>query len=87
MSKKEYDDDGRTVADMNIDGMPWNSSGRIGRHKKQEAEPQLPDDLKPTKRELLTLMLNGALAGLVIGLVFALIGLLFILFCQYVWFA
>ncbi|MDD5923441.1 MAG: hypothetical protein PUC88_01475 [Clostridia bacterium] len=97
--KKYDDDDGRVIANMDIEGMPWNNGynrwfGGIYKKKyrrdieKQMAEQQQvePQDLKLTKRETRMLVLNALAAVLLIGAVFALAGFLFILFCTKVWF-
>ena len=97
--KKYDDDDGRVIANMDIEGMPWNNGynrwfGGIYKKKyrrdieKQMAEQQQGEsqDLKLTKRETRMLVLNALAAVLLIGAVFALAGFLFILFCTKVWF-
>ena len=89
MTKKKPEqpewDDGRTIANMNVEGMPWYSPGkRISRRKDREK----PED----REEMLTKQESryytwGALkaALLVVGILCA--GLvLFVLFCQHVWF-
>ena len=76
--KKTYDDDdGRVVAPMNVDGMPWYRKGKpldTESHDSGSKQPPL------TKREALGLILNGALAGLTIALILGGLGALFILF-------
>ena len=83
--KRIYDDDdGRTIASMNVDGMPWNRGG---------ADLAPSDAEKDETREelMLTASEKRAMAGgvfaaafLVAG-VFILAGFLFILFCVKVW--
>ena len=78
------DDDGRTIANMNVEGMPWYVPGgavpRAERKKRTEAEPVL------TRQESryytwgalkAALLVTGVICG---GIV------LFVLFCLYVWF-
>ena len=71
------DDDGRTIADMNVDGMPWymdkarKTQGEKVRLSKPEARAAMWGALKAT------LLVTGIFAG-----AFA----LFILFCDQVWF-
>ena len=77
-------DDGRTIADMNVEGMPWYVPGgkRSRREKKEKAHGEPP----MTGRES-RYYTWGALkaALLVIGVMCA--GLVaFVQFCQYVWF-
>ena len=72
-------DDGRTIVDMNVDGMPWYAPERPEGNR-QGAEP-------PMTRDEGRVFLWGALkaALLVTGVMSA--GLiLFVLFCQWVWF-
>ena len=84
-------DDGRTVVNMNVEGMPWYSPGqrfprRKGRKKTEGQEDQEEREELLTKQES-RYFTWGALkaALLVVGVLCA--GLvLFILFCQYVWF-
>lgn len=86
MRKKKPDlpegDDGRTIADMNVEGMPWYRPGK----KSAEAGGKAGTEPAMTGRES-RYYTWGALkaALLVIGVMCA--GLvLFVLFCQYVWF-
>lgn len=81
---KQYDDDdGRVIASMNVDGMPWyQRSQRFDRNKREQAS-DFSDLTKEESREIV----KGAMkAGLLIAGVFILAMLLFILFCLYVWF-
>ena len=73
--EKPYDDDdGRVVAPMNVDGMPWYRKGKPLGNDSGSKQPPL------TRREALSLILNGALAGLTIALIIGGLGALFILF-------
>lgn len=77
--KKVYDDDdGRVIANMNVEGMPWYSPHKDGKGQKKE-----PLDLTKEERRALT---GGMLkaAFLIVGVV-AVVYLLFILFCVFVW--
>ncbi len=78
-------DDGRTVAPMNVDGMPW--------FVNETDIPPTPNEngdrepVKLTRREM-GLMIGGVLlAVLAVGGIFLLVYFLFILFCTNVWFA
>lgn len=92
--KKTYDDDdGRVIAPMNVEGMPWHRMPlyRKGKQSDSPNNGESHDDSgskQPplTKREALVLILNGALAGLTIALILGAIGALFILFLTNVWF-
>ncbi len=80
--KEEYIDDGKTIVNMNVEGMPWYVKGDEDREKGQNAEEhdQLTD-------EQYKLYKHAALrAGLLIALVFGAVFFLFILFCDFVWF-
>ena len=85
--KKEYDDDdGRVISPMNVDGMPWYTEKKslFGDAKKPK-ENQI-DDVPLTKQETRAMMGGVFAAALLVAGIFALMGLLFILFCVYVWF-
>ena len=74
------EDDGRTIADMNVDGMPW-----YVRQRETQAPPERPAE--PMSREELRRYTWAAVkAGLLIVLVFAVVFGLFIAFCDFVWF-
>jgi hypothetical protein len=77
------DDDGRVIANMNVDGMPWyQRSERFDKHRREQAS-DFSDLTKEETREIV----KGALkASLMIAGVFILAMFLFILFCLYVWF-
>ena len=83
-------DDGRTIVSMNVDGMPWYTPGQEAR-KTPESEEESP--ARPVgKAALLTreetrYYTFGALkAALAVVGVICLGIILFVLFCQYVWF-
>ena len=72
------DDDGRTVADMNVEGLPWYV-------QKREKPPagETPEELDPAQKRA---ALRGMLAAaLLIAGIFIVGALLFILFCLYIW--
>ena len=80
--KRTYDDDdGRTIAPMNIEGMPW---------YKPEAPERRPDGTEPeplTKEEARIYALAAVKAGLTIVSVFGVAIYIFLLFCDKIWFA
>lgn len=82
--RKQYDDDdGRVIANMNVDGMPWFLSDALKNPNRSEEENALGDLTKKEQRELV----RGAVkAGLLVAGIFVLAALLFILFCIHVWF-
>ena len=88
--KKIYDDDdGRVIAPMNVDGMPWNreQDGAAPKPRKgvQEQETSPQDELQLTPKEQRAMMGGVIAASLLVAGIFALAGLLFILFCVFVW--
>jgi hypothetical protein len=79
--RKTFDgDDGRVVAKMNVDGMPW-----YMRAEKKEL-PKDSDISDLSKGETWEIIKGTVKAGLLIGSVFFVVFLAFILFCVYVWF-
>lgn len=82
--RKRYDDDdGRVIASMNVDGMPWYQLSQRFEHNKREQASDFSDLTKEETREIV----KGAMkASLLIAGIFILAMLLFILFCLYVWF-
>lgn len=81
--EKAFEDDGRTVASMNVEGMPWYTDAKP-LYQSKEREKTALDEL--SGREAFKVAMNGMLAGLVVGLIFVGLALLFILFCVFIWF-
>ena len=80
--KDEFIDDGRTIANMNVEGMPWYID-EAKRHRQTSENGEVPELTKEETRAAI----GGMLAAvLVVGLIFAAIFLIFILFCVFVWF-
>lgn len=79
--RRDYaDDDGRVIANMNVDGMPW----YLDAAKKKQGHSENELDLN---REETKYVVWGALkAGLLIAGAFILGGLIFILLCIFIWF-
>ena len=73
-------DDGRVVAKMNVDGMPW----YMRAERKKASENSDLSDL--SKGETWEIIKGTVKAGLLIGSVFFVVFLAFILFCVFVWF-
>ncbi len=92
---KQYED--ITVANMNIDGMPWyvkkpedlrpsgDSSANSGQVSDSGASQFANEEILSPK-ETRRLIVNSVLAALFIGGVFLFAIFLFLLFCIYVWF-
>ena len=73
---KQYeDDDGRTVADMNVEGMPWFDRERARRERKRAQEDGI--DLPPGTKGSAFLGILAAIA--LVTVIFAVVFLLVIL--------
>ena len=92
MKKKEpFVDDGRVIANMDIEGMPWNTDkslllgGMLPKKKKiidsENNDINKNNSLDLTKKEMRTIVLNSFFATLSIVMIFIICGFLFILFC------
>lgn len=77
--KEEPEDDGRTIAKMNIEGMPWYTPPGL------DAQPQEKSGLEMTREERSAYIWAAVRAALLIFLVFAVVFFLFLLFCTKVW--
>lgn len=78
--KPEFEDDGRTIANMNVDGMPWYTKGG------NDVPEENPEGYRMTKEETRAYLWAAIRSGLLILLCFAVVFLLFLLFCDYIWF-
>ena len=80
-SDDEYEDDGRTIVNMNVDGMPWYRADRDG-------QPEMP--AKPghgmSDEEVRQYRWAAVRAGLIIVLIFGAVFAAFIAFCDFIWF-
>ena len=89
MSRKtkqpEPEDDGRLIAPMNVEGMPWYRPEQPEDQRRNTASSSGgKSDLTPEEQRL---VIWGAVrTGLLIFAVFAVVFLLFLLFSDYVWF-
>ena len=72
-----------TVANMDVDGMPWNTGRKKFSVQDQELDTEEKEPL--TKAETKAVIWLSLKAGLVIGGVFIGAAALFLLFCVYVW--
>lgn len=78
--RKDLDDDGRVIANMNIEGTPWYVAD------KNENRASTHVHTNPTRKETFLLIKGALTAGLLIGSIFVLAFLVFILFCTKIWF-
>lgn len=83
---KQYDDDdGRVIAEMNVEGMPWHDRS-LRREKRAERRANKPKGESLTKSEARRFTWYAVLAGLTIVLVFSVVWVLFTLFLTQVLF-
>jgi len=89
MKKKEYDDDGRRIADMSGIDRP-NLFGGYRRHKASKPdEASCKADCQESslsRDETRAVLINALLAALVVAGIFLFLGAAFILFCTQIWF-
>ena len=73
-------DDGETVVNMNVEGMPW----YVPKREKPPAEDA--EHYRMTREEFRAYKWAAVKAGLLIVLVFGTVFALFIAFCDFIWF-
>ncbi len=73
------EDDGRTIARMNVEGMPWYMPPGPDAQEKTEGGYEM------TKEERGAYIWAAVRAGLLIFLVFSVVFFLFLLFCTQIW--
>ena len=98
---KDNYDDGRTIANMDIEGMPWNNGynrwfgsvthlrrKRLRQNEDQSSSsnPFIMEEQSLTKKEARVLIFNAIVATLLVAGIFIGFAFLFILFCTKVWF-
>ncbi|NLN55841.1 MAG: hypothetical protein GX148_06035 [Clostridiales bacterium] len=83
--KKQHhdDDDGRTVANMNVEGLPWYKKNRASG---SDGESRNSEKIPLTKQESKALLKGVLSASFLVGAIFFGVIALFILFCIFVWF-
>ncbi len=81
--RQKFEDDGRTIANMNVEGMPWYTPGTSQMPKSSENKG---DSIKLNRKEKSAMMRGVLGAALLVALIFVLVFTLFILFCVFVWF-
>lgn len=77
MAKQIFEDDGRTIADMNVEGMPWYLD---------PAEKTQGEKVRLSPAETRAAMWGAFRATLLVVAIFAGVFALFILFCDNIWF-
>lgn len=79
MKKKKYaDDDGRVIAPMNVEGMPW-----FQEHASQGVQRTQEEQL--TCSQTARVLWNATLAGLVVALIFAAALIALVLVLLWIW--
>ena len=73
------DDDGRTIANMNVEGMPWYTGDSENRPESSSGEPM-------TKEQSRAYTWAAVKAGIIVVLIFAAVFAAFIAFCDFIWF-
>ena len=84
--KNHEDDDGRVIANMNVDGMPWHIRDGMMRRQQEQSNPNRLDFSDLTEDETREIVKGTMKAALLIGSIFMLGIGLFLLFCVFVWF-
>ena len=84
------DDDGRTICNMDVDGMPWQKNilrpeVKVNDENGEAAEAIVQQPVILTNKETRMFAFNGILAGLVVALAFAAFMILFTFFCTKIW--
>ena len=88
MSRREerktdtFEDDGRTIVNMNVEGMPW-----YHRSLEDQGSQSTGGQTQMTPEEQRMYTWAAVKSGLLIVLVFAVVFGLFIAFCDFIWFA
>ncbi len=77
-------DDGRTIASMNVEGMPWYTPERPDLPPQTETNAAYKDGLNRKQMRMYTA--SALKAGLLVALVMSLGMVLFVAFCVYIWF-
>ncbi|MBR1862331.1 MAG: hypothetical protein IJ796_10840 [Lachnospiraceae bacterium] len=100
MKKTKWVDDGRTIANMNLEGMPWYNPAldEKAREKKERGETKEPGGISQRTardragvseplgiKETLSMTKGVLLAAMLVAVVFVVVFFLFILFCVFVW--
>lgn len=75
--RRSEGDDGRVIASMNVEGMPW--------HSPRTESPQEGEKIELTKAEKRAMLWGVLKASFLVLGIFALCFALFILFCDYIW--
>lgn len=84
--KQKFIDDGRTIADMNLEGMPWYNPATARQAGEEALTDEARSELSSLNGKETAAMIKGVMAAaLLVGVIFIGVFFLFILFCKYVW--
>ena len=79
MARRQYDDDdGRVIAPMNVEGMPWYQ-------KHPPEQPQRDQQETLTNRQTAQVIVTATLTALGVGLIFCAGLVLLVLFLKWIW--
>jgi len=81
--REDPEDDGRTIVNMNVEGMPWYDRAAAER---QERDDNGGSHYQMTKEEQRMYTWAAIRAGLLVVLIFASVFGAFIAFCDFIWF-
>ena len=84
--RKSAGDDGRTIADMNVEGMPWYLPGDKDQARIREKEDSAFSAPSMSDEELRSYRFAAVKAGLFVAVIFGGVFALFLAFCDFVWF-
>lgn len=85
-NKVKYIDDGRTIANMNVEGMPWYNPGKSEAVSDAAGSSDTSKPVEPLSAKETLYVASGVLkASLLVALVFVVAFTLFILFAVFVW--
>lgn len=80
--RRQYDDDdGRVIANMNVEGMPWHRPDPAGAKGKAPGSGEML-----SRRETVMVMLSAMKWAFLFAITFSALMVLFIIFCVKVWF-
>ncbi len=84
--KQGFEDDGRVIADMNVEGMPWNLSGPLKPSLQKVQPTKMPlEDITLSKKERRALIQGALAVVLPITMIVALAYFGIFLFLDLVW--
>ncbi len=97
--KTKWVDDGRTIANMNVEGMPWYNPAKDTKDNNGSSKSEMADPSEKSRRkasqaanseplgfkETFAMTKGVLLAALLVAAVFVVVFFLFIIFCSKIW--